>query len=124
MSGFSYTKISNLPTSPEVLGTSTFTNTSSAPSAATDGFPTNNHRFVNVWLKLVEFTSADLTIYLYSSQNTNWMLYTDVPQTTFTTANGGGVLQLETRGASRIYARVPSVSGNGTGSFSFEGLTY
>jgi len=102
-----------------------------APTLATDGFPTNGYRFINFWVKPALFTSVDVTVYLYrpaTAPATGWVLYTDVPLTTVLTANGGGFLQLEPRGAVRIALRintvVPVAPFVGTVSILAEGMTY
>jgi len=94
-----------------------------APSAATDGYETKAHRFVNVSVHVTVGTSVDVQIYLYTGQA--WVLYTDVPTTTVTSANGGGVFQLELRGYPRIAVRVTNLVGAGaTANVFADGVTY
>ena len=108
----------------EAIGTAAgVATTTAAPSTATDGIDTKQHRFVNCWIKLVGGTSANFTVYLYRSA-IGWIQYTDVPETTLTTANGGGVIQIEPRGADRVYVRCTSVTGPPTHSMAFYGSTY
>ncbi len=93
-----------------------------APTLATDGFETKGHRFVNLWVSAAGGTSVDVSVYLYNGFG--WVLYTDVPTTTMTTANGGGLLQLEVRGAQRVYLRHNSFNGGVTSGIKAEGVTY
>lgn len=94
-----------------------------APSAATDGYETKAHRFVNVSVHVTVGTSVDVQIYLYTGQA--WVLYTDVPTTTVTAANGGGVFQLELRGYPRIAVRITNLVGAGaTANVFADGVTY
>lgn len=94
-----------------------------APSAATDGYETKAHRFANVSVHVTVGTSVDVQVYLYTGQA--WVLYTDVPTTTVTSANGGGVLQLELRGYPRIAVRVTNLIGAGaTANVFADGVTY
>jgi hypothetical protein len=94
-----------------------------APSAATDGYETKAHRFVNVSVHVTVGTSVDVQVYLYTGQA--WVLYTDVPTTTVTSANGGGVFQLELRGYPRIAIRVTNLIGAGcTANVFADGVTY
>ena len=95
----------------------------SAPTLATDGFDTRGERFCNVNVVLTAGTSCDVQIYLYNGAS--WMLYTDVPTTTVTAANGGGLLQLEIRGQPRIAVRVTNLVGAGaTANVFLTGVTY
>lgn len=92
-----------------------------APSAATDGYETKNHRYVNVSVHVTAGTSADVQIYLYTGSG--WVLYTDVPTTTVTTA--GGIFQLEIRGYPRIAVRVTNLVGVGCNvNVLADGVTY
>jgi hypothetical protein len=94
-----------------------------APSAATDGYETKAHRYVNVSVHVTVGTSVDVQVYLYTGQA--WVLYTDVPTTTVTAANGGGVFQLEMRGYPRIAVRVTNLIGAGaTANVFADGVTY
>jgi hypothetical protein len=93
-----------------------------APSAATDGYETKAHRYVNVSVHVTVGTSVDVQIYLYTGQA--WVLYTDVPTTTVTAANGGGVFQLELRGYPRIAVRVTNLVGGATANVFADGVTY
>lgn len=94
-----------------------------APTAATDGYDTKAHRFVNVTVHVTVGTSVDVQVYLWSGQA--WVLYTDVPTTTVTAANGGGIFQLETRGYPRIAVRVTNLVGAGcTANVFARGVTY
>jgi hypothetical protein len=90
---------------------------------ATDGFGTNNFRFINFWVELVGFTSIDVTVYVYHP-DVGWVLYTDVPTTTLLTANGGGFIQVETRGVPRVAMKINAVVGAGTADIIAEGMTY
>lgn len=92
-----------------------------APSAATDGYETKNHRYVNVSVHVTAGTSVDVQVYLYSGSG--WILYTDVPVTTVTTA--GGIFQLETRGYPRIAVQITNLVGAGcTANVIADGVTY
>ena len=92
--------------------------------AATLGFDTQYLRFVNTWVKLTNGTSFDVLFYVYNSAS-QWMLYVDVPQTTVTTANGGGFFQLEMRGIERFYCRVLNpVGANVTANLLIQGVSY
>lgn len=94
-----------------------------APSAATDGYETKNHRFVNVSVHVTAGTSVDIQVYLYTGQA--WVLYTDVPTTTVVAANGGGIFQLETRGYPRVAVRVTNLIGAGcTANVFADAVTY
>lgn len=94
-----------------------------APTAATDGYYTKAHRFVNVNVALTAGTSVDVQVYLYNGAG--WVLYTDVPTTTVTAANGGGLLQLEIRGQPRIAVRCTNLVGVGCSVNVFvTGVTY
>jgi len=94
-----------------------------APSTATDGYYSKGHRFVNVNVAVTVGTSVDVQVYLYNGQG--WVLYTDVPTTTVTAANGGGLLQLEIRGQPRIAVRVTNLVGAGaTANVFLTGVTY
>ena len=93
-----------------------------APTLATDGFETKGHRFVNLWVSAAGGTSVDVSVYVYNGFG--WILYTDVPTTTMSTANGGGILQLELRGAQRVYLRHNSFNGGVTSGIKAEGVTY
>lgn len=99
-----------------------------APTLPTDGFDTFSMRFVNIWLALSGGTSADIVVWLYRASPdgsiAQWVLYTDVPQTTYLTANGGGVMQLELRGAERIYIQFPNVTVGTTASYHMYGVNY
>lgn len=111
---------------PTQIGSLTGINAStSAPTQndATAGFDTQSQRFVNVWYRLTGGTSADTTVYLYRT-GIGWILYTDVPQLTLTTANFGGVVQVETRGAERIYVRLQNFVGPPTVDVILESVTY
>lgn len=94
-----------------------------APTLATEGYETKGHRFVNLWVSCVGGTSVDVSVYVYR-QFMGWMLYTDVPTTTLSTANGGGLLQLELRGVQRVYLRHNSFNGGVTSGILAEAVTY
>lgn len=94
-----------------------------APTLATDGYETKGHRFVNLWVSCSGGTSVDVTVYIYTT-GIGWILYTDVPSTNFSTANGGGILQLELRGAQRVYLRHNTFTGGVTSAIRAEGVTY
>ena len=117
-------------TPPQYLGKTTgIIAGTSAPSTATDGFDALQMRFVNAWVRLTNGTSCDVSVYLYNSApgalQGGWYLYTDVPTTTITTTNGGGVFQIETRGAQRVYVRLQSfVGANATADIILYGVNY
>lgn len=91
----------------------------------TIGFDTQQLRFINAWVGLSGGTSFDVLFYVYNSVPNTWFLYTDVPQTTVLTVNGGGFFQLEMRGVSRIYCRVLSPVGAGVSAgILLQGVTY
>lgn len=94
-----------------------------APTTATQGYETKGHRFVNLWVSCSAGTSVDVSVYIYRI-GIGWLLYTDVPTTTMLTANGGGILQLELRGAQRVYLRHNSFNGGVTSGIVAEGITY
>lgn len=94
-----------------------------APTLATDGYATKGHRFINLWVSCSGGTSVDVSVYVYR-QYMGWILYTDVPTTTMLTANGGGLLQLELRGAERVYLRHVSFNGGVTSGILAEAVTY
>lgn len=94
-----------------------------APTLATQGYETKGHRYINLWVSCSGGTSVDVTVYIYRT-GIGWLLYTDVPQTTLLTANGGGILQLELRGAQRVYVRHNSFNGGVTSGIVAEGVTY
>lgn len=110
---------------PATLGSATgIIGATGAPTLATDGYSTLSNRYVNVWVGLAGGTSCDVQIYVYQA-TVGWLLYTDVPTTTVLTANGGGLFQLELRGASRVYARLTNFVGVGaTAAIVVEGVTY
>jgi len=92
-----------------------------APTTASQGYDTKNHRYVNVSVAVTAGTSVDVQVYLYSGDG--WILYTDVPTTTVTTA--GGIFQLEIRGYPRIYVRLTNLVGVGcTAQVSADAVTY
>lgn len=111
------------PTIPQSLGSVTgIAAATLAPTLATQGFPTNQYRFVNLWVKITAFTSIDVSVYVYHA-TTGWHL--DIAATTLTTGTAGTFMQLETRGAQRVYLRVISVVGGpGTVDVDVEGVTY
>jgi hypothetical protein len=97
---------------PITLGSATgIAAATAAPTVIADGFPTYNCRFVDLRIKITGGTSANFTVYLWDDLAANWILYTDVPETTLLTANAGGVIQIEPRTADRVYVRCTSVSG-------------
>lgn len=113
------------PGAPAALGSATgIIAATGAPSLATDGYATLGNRFVNVWVDMAGGTSCDVQVYLYRT-TVGWILYTDVPTTTVLTANGGGLFQLEPRGAERIYVRLINfVGGGATAGIFVDGVTY
>lgn len=115
------------PTTPyygDLGATLNLSGTSSVPMFSSSGFYTYGNRFVDLRVKLTSGTSANFTVYLYNSQSNDWILYTDVPETTLYTANGGGVFQIEPRTAQRVYLRYTSGSGSVTASIFAYGITY
>lgn len=108
----------------DFLGTTTgIAAATAAPTTATQGYETKGHRFVNLWISCAAGTSVDVQVYVYRPMM-GWFLYTDVPTTTLLTANGGGLLQLELRGASRVYVRHTNFVGGLTSAVVAEGVTY
>ena len=109
---------------PQELGT--FTGIVAAmppPTLDSQGVATNGARFVNVWVGMTGGTSVVFQVYLYRTVQ-GWSYYGDVPATTLTTTNGGGIFQLELRGAERVYAQLTSLVGGPTCSLLYEGVTY
>lgn len=111
---------------PTQIGKLTGINAATAAPTQTDataGFDTQSQRFVNIWYLLVGGTSVDTTVYLYRT-GIGWILYTDVPQLTLSTSNAGGVIQIETRGAERVYVRLLNFVGPPTVDVILESVTY
>lgn len=109
---------------PLVLGSVTgLAAANGTPSAATAGFATAGSRFINLWYNMSGGTSVTTRVWLYR-ELVGWILYTDIPTTTLLTANGGGIIQVETRGAQRIYAEVITFVGPPTVGIYFDGVTY
>ena len=93
-----------------------------APTLPTDGYDLRDQRFAQLWIGVAGGTSAQVAVYLLGPSG--WILYTDVPPTTFLTADGGGVLQIEPRGALRCYVRVLTLAGGETVAIHAQGVTY
>lgn len=109
---------------PQELGTFSGINSAmAAPTLASDGVATNGARFVNVWVGVVGGTSVVLQCWLYRTLQ-GWTYYSDVPPTTLLTSSNGGIFQLETRGAERVYAQLITFTGPPTCAILYEGVTY
>ena len=108
---------------PQQLGTFTTNAANGTPSGATAGSFTQAARFVNVWYDLTGGTSCTTRIWLFR-HTVQWVLYTDIPTTTILTANGGGLLQIETRGAERVYVEIVAVTGPPTIAVYIDGVNY
>ena len=89
-------------------GTQTAAPTNVNPAAATDGYSTENQRFLHVHLK--EATAADLTVqvWAYSHAFGTWGVLTDVRGNACTlTANNSSVAQVfEISGVDRVYFKL------------------
>lgn len=113
---------------PQELGTVTgIVAAMPAPTLDSQGVATNGARFVNVWVGMVGGTSAIFQVFLYRTGQ-GWTYYGDVPATTVLTTyvagGSGGLFQLETRGAERVYGQLTSLVGGPTCSLLYEGVTY
>ena len=96
-----------------------------APSAATDGYATNGARYVNLWMQA---TGGRYLLYTYLYRTgIGWVRYTELPFYMGVTSDTNGLLiELEVRGAERIYARRVGTapSNTGTAIALLEGFTY
>lgn len=109
---------------PQTLGTFSGINAAMpAPTVESDGVATFGSRFVNVWVGMAGGTSVVLQCWVYRTLQ-GWTYYGDVPATTLLTTNGGGIFQLELRGAERVYAQLITFTGPPTCSILYEGVTY
>lgn len=95
------------PCLPQALGSEIgLTGVTALPTLATEGFPTNNSRYVNLWVSITGFDSITVTMYLYHPQ-IGWVL--DLSTTTLLKTSGGQLMEFDVRGAPRIYLRITSV---------------
>jgi len=110
---------------PVILGSATgIAAANGTPSGATAGFATGGQRYINVWYSMsAGSTSVTTRIWLYR-ELIGWVLYTDIPTTTILTANQGGVIQLESRGAQRIYIELITFTGSPTVGIYVDGVSY
>lgn len=108
---------------PYEVGTFSTAAANGTPTLASQGQETQLARYVNVWYKLTGGTSVTTRIWLYRDV-IGWILYTDIPTTTILTANGGGILQIETRGAQRVYVELITFVGPPTVNVRVDVVTY
>lgn len=120
---------------PQPLGTysnvksNNYTYPLSSTLTTTDGFATNNHRFLNVWISLTgpaTETCRMITFFLYNARHGLWAAYRDAPSIqNLTVDNGGMFLQVETRGADRVFISLGSfTSTSDVATYTIEGVTY
>lgn len=121
---------------PEKLGLfSNITTTTAAPSLATDGVATKNHRFVNVWIRTTKPSTGNVFIdgvYVrvwYYRSGFGWVP-SDLPASIwlYYPLYGGSVLYLEPRGSvERVYVQIVAIVGTPATVVTqmlFEGVTY
>lgn len=108
---------------PQEIGNFQTNAANGSPGGANAGFDPQLSRFVNVWYKLAGGTSVTTRIWLYRD-TIGWILYTDIPTTTMLTANGGGIIQVETRGAQRVYVELVTFVGPPTVTVFADAVTY
>ena len=96
-----------------------------SPTLASDGVAVNGARFVNVWVGMTSARASTVVFqcWLYRTGQ-GWTFYSDVPATTLQSTNGGGLFQLELRGAERAYAQLTTFTGAPTCTILYEGVTY
>lgn len=120
------------PALPQQLGAIySITAANSTPSLATDGFATNNHRFINVWLSQnasinLATSSVTATFWLYKT-GIGWIRYTDIePIRTYGLGTQPGfVTSLEPRGSvDRVYIQLSNFVEVQNIQILVEGVTY
>lgn len=117
-----------MPQKPEQLGfVGRITSANGAPTLATQGFATNNHRFVNVWAGVLAANATDAyvtTFWVYKT-GIGWVVYTDVEPVFVRSLQANAVHSLELRGGvERIYVQLSSFAGTPSVALLVEGITY
>lgn len=117
-----------MPQKPEQLGfTGRITAANGAPTLPTDGFATNNHRFINVWAGVLVANTTDAyttTFWVYKT-GIGWVVYTDVEPIFVRSLQANAVHSLELRGsAERIYVQLSGFTGTPSVALLVEGVTY
>lgn len=114
--------MATIPFKPQPLGSVTgIAAATAAPTLVTEGFPTNDSRFINLWVKITGFGSISVATWVYHTI-TGWVQ--DLPPTIIPGANLGQFMEFELRGPQRIYLQVTLVVGAGTVDVVAEGITY
>ena len=120
------------PALPQQLGAIySITAANSTPSLATDGFATNNHRFINIWVSQnasISLTTSTITatFWLYKT-GIGWIRYTDIEpiRTWGLGTQGGFVTSLEPRGSvERVYIQLSNFVEVQNIQILVEGVTY
>ena len=110
---------------PQELGDFSTSANMTAPTADTDGYATYGARYVNLWMQA---SGGRYLLYLYLYRTgIGWVQYSDLPfRFSMTSDTNGLLVEVETRGAERVYTRRVGVApyNVGTANVRLEGFTY